>query len=88
MKETFWDNREAVKGFGNNSLLSKFLWVSDMNNDGEVMSAFCIENQRSTKSTLTTSVRLVGETDKDFLLRTHECSDFDGAINRPNFKST
>ena len=86
MKETFWDNREAVKGFGNNFLMSKFLWVSDMDNDGEVMSAFCIDNQRSTKSTLTTSARLVGETDKAFLYRMRECLDYEDATHRPNFK--
>ena len=48
MKETFWDNRKDVKGFGNNPLLSKFLWVSDINNDEEIMSAFCINNRLST----------------------------------------
>ena len=34
MKETYWDNREDAKRFGNISLLSKFLWVEDANNDG------------------------------------------------------
>ena len=86
MKETFWDNREAVKGFGNNSLLSKFLWVSDMDQDAEVMSAFCIDNQRSTKSTLTTSARSEGETDSAFLLRMNETLDYEDATHRPNFK--
>ena len=86
MKETFKDNREAVKGFGNNFLLSKFLWVSDMDQDEEVMSAFCIDNQRSTKSTLTTSARSDGETDSAFLLRMNETLDYEDATHRPNFK--
>ena len=75
-----------MEGVGNNSLLSKFLWVADVNNDDELLSAFCIDNRSPTKATLQSSVRKHDETAREYLHRTKGNLDFDDTRHRANFK--
>ena len=66
---TFWDSRPTVKTFGNNSLLSKYLWVKDKRNNDRLTTAFAIDASADRLGTVKISRRRADETDHDFLKR-------------------
>ena len=69
MRESFWDSRENVKTFGKNSLLSKYLWVHDRQNEGKPTTAFAIDERAERVDTVVTSSQRKGESADDFLSR-------------------
>ena len=72
MFQTFWDDRPSVKTFGNNSLLSKFLWVNDKKRNNRLTTAFAIDATADRVGSVKISCRREDESDNDFLKRSHQ----------------
>ena len=69
IRESFWDSRENVKIFEKNSPLSKYLWVSDLSNDGKATTAFAIDEKAERVDTALTSSQRKDELPEAFLSR-------------------
>ena len=82
MHESFWDSRENVKTFGKNSLLSKYLWVHDRQNDGKPTAAFAVDERAERVDTVVTSSQRKGESADEFLSRSQ------GTLSRQSLGSS